>query len=341
MKAQIHLKDLINIIEKVRNNIDKETISILKSLSKDISNQGYSKEASYILDLMGIDSVTFANKDVLFGNDKNFELLTLENNYKDFLINDNDVTYFRLKKILENEKVLYKFNGIKLIIEGRPGSGKTSLIKNLAKSLEKKLYSVSAAKIVSSKLGETQKNIETLFQEINQCNDAIILFDEFDSLIGSRDRNINDEYHRMIGVFNNCVDNLKPGLIFVAITNKQNFIDESTIRRFNMKITMNNIDIAKLMLLLQDKSKGLEINFNEKLIEKIFSTFIDEINYSFPEEIILNAILYEQEVEQAAIKLLNIDENQLLEKGFSLRDLQTITGMSRSTLQRMYSKETG
>lgn len=71
----------------------------------------------------------------------------------------------------------------KFLFEGAPGSGKTEAAKHVAKLLSRTLYSVDFENIIDSKLGQTNKNIRSLFDEISRIpnqNQAVILFDEID-----------------------------------------------------------------------------------------------------------------------------------------------------------------
>ena len=55
----------------------------------------------------------------------------------------------------------------KFLFQGSPGTGKTEAAKQVARILERELYSVDFSTVVDSKLGQTQKNIASLFKQIN------------------------------------------------------------------------------------------------------------------------------------------------------------------------------
>ena len=91
-------------------------------------------------------------------------------------------------------KVLEKYDlpvANKMLLYGKTGCGKTMTAKAIAKKLDKKLIIVNLSRIVSSKLGETSKNIEGLFKEV-QYESAVLFFDEFDSLGQIRDYDNKD-----------------------------------------------------------------------------------------------------------------------------------------------------
>ena len=69
----------------------------------------------------------------------------------------------------------------KMLLFGKTGCGKTMTAKAIAKELDKRIFIVNLATVVSSKLGETAKNIHSIFKEANYEN-SVLFFDEFDSL---------------------------------------------------------------------------------------------------------------------------------------------------------------
>ena len=51
----------------------------------------------------------------------------------------------------------------KFLFEGAPGTGKTETAKNVARILERELFVVEFETVIDSKLGQTAKNIYSLF----------------------------------------------------------------------------------------------------------------------------------------------------------------------------------
>ena len=73
---------------------------------------------------------------------------------------------------------------------GPPGTGKTMAAHVIAKEMGKKLIPVSYAELESKYVGETSKNITSLF-ETAKNNDAIIFFDEADAILSRRVTNMS------------------------------------------------------------------------------------------------------------------------------------------------------
>ncbi|ARU91545.1 AAA ATPase family protein [Spiroplasma clarkii] len=304
---------------------------MFNQISEVLQENNMRKESIYIKDLLGHIAYAKVLKEADEIDTTKFQFLKSE------LLSEElpKQRLGRLVEIINNDHVVYKFNGLKIFIYGKPGTGKTSLVQTLAAATKKHLYSVSASNIISSRLGETQKNIDKLFEEIKEAHyGSIILVDEFDSLLGSRDREINDEYYRMIGTFNKNLDKLPKGSIVIAISNKPSFIDDSTLRRFNLKIEMNEISLDDLVKTFVCRAKDFNFEVDENLINKIAQLKYDDLNYSLVENVISIALLEEKSIEGAFAKFLNLSLDDLKNKKFTLREIEKVSGISRSTLQR-------
>ncbi|RUT73087.1 AAA family ATPase [Ancylomarina longa] len=129
----------------------------------------------------------------------------------------------------------------KLLLFGKSGCGKSMTAKAIACSLGKKLKTINLGNIVSSKLGETSRNIASAFK-MAENQEAVLFFDEFDSLGKERDYDNTDssEMKRVVNSMIQMMDNLPKTSIIIAATNQINLIDEALIRRFEMKLEFHN-----------------------------------------------------------------------------------------------------
>ncbi|MCB5258941.1 MAG: ATP-binding protein [Candidatus Cloacimonetes bacterium] len=76
-------------------------------------------------------------------------------------------------------------SGLSLNLYGRPGTGKTMTAEAIAGTLEQPFLNISLADLESKFMGETSKNIQTIFK--TACDyQAVIFFDEADTLLGKR-----------------------------------------------------------------------------------------------------------------------------------------------------------
>ena len=72
---------------------------------------------------------------------------------------------------------------------GPSGTGKSMTAEAIAGYLNKKVYNVNYAELESKYVGETPKNIRKVFEKA-QKDDAVLIFDEADSFLGKRLKNV-------------------------------------------------------------------------------------------------------------------------------------------------------
>ena len=58
----------------------------------------------------------------------------------------------------------------KFLFEGKPGTGKTETVKQIARVLERDVLSIEFDSLIDSKLGQSSKNIVDVFKEINRLS---------------------------------------------------------------------------------------------------------------------------------------------------------------------------
>ena len=75
--------------------------------------------------------------------------------------------------------------GISVMFSGVSGTGKTMAASILAAELKLDLYKIDLARVVSKYIGETEQNLDRIFNEA-QNSSQILFFDEADALFGKR-----------------------------------------------------------------------------------------------------------------------------------------------------------
>jgi hypothetical protein len=122
--------------------------------------------------------------------------------------------------------------GYRMLFHGPPGTGKTVTAAVLGRELDLPIYRVDLSRVVSKWIGETEKNLATLFDEAAD-GDMLLFFDEADALFGKRGdtRTANDRHaNQQIGYLLQRIEE-SPGLIILASNLRQN-IDSAFARRF-------------------------------------------------------------------------------------------------------------
>lgn len=174
--------------------------------------------------------------------------------FQDIVFDENlAVQVERFLREYEHLEILNKY-GLpvvnKLLLFGKSGCGKTMTAKAIANKLGKKLKTINLGNIVSSKLGETSKNISAAFKMV-ETQEAVLFFDEFDSLGKERnyDNTDSSEMKRVVNSMIQLIDSLPENTIIIAATNQIDLIDEALIRRFELKLEFHNpskIDLDRL-----------------------------------------------------------------------------------------------
>jgi hypothetical protein len=88
--------------------------------------------------------------------------------------------------------------GITALFVGDPGTGKTMAAEVLGRELRLDVYRIDLATVVSKYIGETEKNLQQLF-DAAEGSGAILLFDEADALFGRRSE-VRDSHDRYANV---------------------------------------------------------------------------------------------------------------------------------------------
>ena len=88
--------------------------------------------------------------------------------------------------------------GVSAIFFGPSGTGKTMAASILASELGIALYRVDLARVVSKYIGETERNLDALFEEARRSF-AMLLFDEAEALFGKRSE-VKDAHDRYANI---------------------------------------------------------------------------------------------------------------------------------------------
>ena len=122
---------------------------------------------------------------------------------------------------------------------GPPGNGKTMAAKMLASVVEAPLYRVSCENLLQSYLGQSEKNIRDVMDWLATVGEAVVLFDECESLFRSRKDNANgcsQAIVRTMQVFWQAVDRWESPQMFLLATNRIQDIDDALLSRCETKL---------------------------------------------------------------------------------------------------------
>ena len=145
----------------------------------------------------------------------------------------------RIERILNefrNRNKLQKYglmNRRKILIEGRPGTGKTFTASVIASELDLPLYTVQMDKVVTKFMGETSAKLRQIFDAVSSST-GVYFFDEFDAI--GADRGLDNEVgeaRRILNSFLQFLEQDESESVIVAATNNQRLLDQALFRRFD------------------------------------------------------------------------------------------------------------
>lgn len=135
----------------------------------------------------------------------------------------------------------------RICLYGPPGTGKTAFAKWAAESLGCSLSRVNASDLLSSFLGETEHNIRDAFESAERTG-SILLFDEIDSFLFSRDRARHSWEVSQVNEFLAQLESFS-GRLF-ATTNYEKILDHAALRRFDLKVRFDYLKAEQVESLL-------------------------------------------------------------------------------------------
>lgn len=159
-----------------------------------------------------------------------------------------------------------------MMLAGPPGTGKTLLAGHVASQLGRKLYVVRLDSVISSLLGDTAKNIRSIFDFMAGKN-AVLFLDELDAVAKMRDDRAElGELKRVVNTVIQGIDSLDASAVVLAATNHPQMLDSAIWRRFPYKIILSTPGFE---LRTELWSYFLQLDPSQSLTSKVLSHLSD------------------------------------------------------------------
>lgn len=341
-------KDVINLIRYYTEGNDAAFRDQAYAIAHDFYNSGDEQIGSYILALLS-DSNTFVPQEV---NERTefFEKAVISNHPLPL----PEMIYQELIGIVNASSTDPSIN--KFLFEGPPGTGKTESAKHLARIMERELYIVDTDSIIDSHLGQTAKNIASLFSEISALKvpeKVIILFDELDALAMDRtDSHDIREMGRATTAFLKGLDNLHTSAVILATTNLASSFDKALLRRFDAVVNFSRYSDSDLLevadvIYSEIHQKFRHADRNTRLLHKILQL---KKPIPYPGELrnlIRTAVAFSNPEDgkdwfrRLFMQIMpdysgNIKE--LKDDGFTLREIEILSDISKSQASRLLKR---
>lgn len=193
---------------------------------------------------------------------------------------------FAMEKVMGRKTPYGK--GIGVLMYGPPGTGKTMAAQVMANELGMELCRVDLSQVTSKYIGETEKNLESVFREAEHSN-VILFFDEADSLFGKRTevKDSNDKYaNQETSYILQRIESYE-GMIILATNFAKNF-DSAFMRRITVSIRFSEPDENMRKLLWKDMLANTALAEDDILVENLAKQF--ELTGSNIKSIVRNAL---------------------------------------------------
>ncbi|GMQ73416.1 ATP-binding protein [Tetragenococcus halophilus] len=353
-----YLPDLVNAhFTNDNNSFESALLSLIRLLAKDNTTKSLSEKLSKQLSqhqagLFSDYNITRSTQSINIEKAENDFLTQV---FSDKRLNElilNQPTKTKIEDIITsyNNRQKLEEAGLnyiqKIILNGEPGTGKTSVAISVARELELEAYIVKVPYLFSSYLGDSGKAIMNLFNTLKNTK-AVIIFDEFDSI--AVNRTTGNEIGEMRRIVNTVLTNLDiwdSESILFATTNDWKSLDSAVWRRFDEKI---NIDLPN------NKSRKRLWDFYTK--QSLFReelNIISEISRGYsPAEIEIHSqqalrmkVLKDENIFLSIIKQTDLSiQNRTLKKqltnfiklkfpNLTTREIGSLVNASKSSVQR-------
>jgi ATP-dependent 26S proteasome regulatory subunit len=126
--------------------------------------------------------------------------------------------------------------GVNILVAGPSGTGKTMAAEIIAADLGLDLYRIDLSTMVSKYIGETEKNLDKVFNAAREAN-VVLFFDEADAIFGKRSE-VKDAHDRYANVETGYLlqkIEAYDGVVVLA-TNLRKNLDDAFVRRLHMVI---------------------------------------------------------------------------------------------------------
>ena len=343
-------QDVINLVKYHAERNDEAFVSQVVDIARDFDNAGDTLVAQYLMDL-----ISNANVYIPQSNYTNFQYLEKREYSSNslFLPDAIEEDVVGIVRAIQGRTGMSKF-----LFGGKPGSGKTESAYQIARLLNRDILMVNIEELIDSKLGETSKNVLQLFDEIERLmyERVIVVFDELDALVLNRVGN-NDlrEMGRVTSTFLRRLDTVSDQIVIIATTNLMENIDKALLRRFDAVVSFDRytkedlIEISDNLLTICLKENA-RTGQDMRLFNKILNN-CEELPYPGDMKRVIKTSIafsdatnkydYFRKIYLALNDKSNVDITDLQRAGFTTREIEILSGISKSSVARKLKGKTG
>jgi ATP-dependent metalloprotease FtsH len=222
--------------------------------------------------------------DSMFSKDESYYDVYMDKSYEVDTVCGCEEAKIQINDVLDILKNKQKYDkiGAKLprgiLLEGKPGTGKTLMVRSLASKCNLPIIIVHASNLCDTYVGVGPKRVKKIFTVARKLAPCLIFVDEIDSIGTDRKYNSSggdSEKTSTLNAILNELDGFKKldNIILFAATNKSEELDPALTRpgRFDRKITVITPDLISRIELFKYYLSKIRYDFELNNISKEFA----------------------------------------------------------------------
>lgn len=254
---------------------EAQFLSVALQVAADEANRGHGKLASEIRDLVeeakraDVSRTRLRALPLAQPKGELADLLTVQypQQHLSQMVTTHEVSQ-KLRRVLTEQLHHERLSGHglnprrKLLLVGRPGTGKTLTAAVLATELRLPLFVVRFDSLITKFMGESASKLRVVFEAIKTTR-GVYLFDEFDSL-GLQRGSQHDvaEMRRTLNMFLQLIEQDTSDSLIIAATNHGEALDTALFRRFDDVIRYSVPEQAEIEILLRNHLAMMAANLD-------------------------------------------------------------------------------
>ena len=225
-----------------------------------------------------------------------------------------------------------------ILLYGPSGTGKSHLVKALINEANIPSFSASAADIISSYMGESEKLIKNLFDLAGKETHSIIFLDQIDFILAKYDDGINKKIMNELLKQMREVENKNKNILVIGSTNMPWVLDPLALKLFQKKIYIGLPAFEERKLLFKIHLSEIKNNLEDEQFNSL-----SELTEGYSGSDVYNLIqeaLYEPLRKNQSAPGSKKEEGEIVESsGVSYKDLvSSLENMKKSVTEENLKK---
>lgn len=205
-----------------------------------------------------------------------------------------------------------------LLLIGRPGTGKTHLVKALSNEYDADMFMINGPQMVEKFIGEGAKKVKRLYEQARASDrPAIIFIDEIDAIAKKRlddRRHGGEEVERTMSQLLSELDGLdtdeNSNVISVFATNKPDVMDPALLNRTSaVEVPVPNEEAKKEILQVHTRRIDLDTDVDLDLIaDQLEESFTGRDIQQIVKQAAINSLDRHQDISEAKVGMEDFEE---------------------------------